>query len=86
MKTVSALLVAGIVSAVARTEASALTGTELQKRCRDKISSIGELSCTAYLRGFLDGVVFGTFIGKTNPSLFCTPEAGIAGSSTKDRC
>jgi len=83
MKTVSALLVAGILSAVATTEASALTGTELQNRCRDKISSIGELSCTAYLRGFLDGMVFGTFIGKTDPNLFCTPEGGIAADQAR---
>src|SRR5215217_3698415 len=83
MKTVSTLVVAGVLAALATTGASALTGAELQKRCREKISSPGELSCTAYLRGFLDGMVFGTFIGKTNPDLFCTPKGGIAADQAR---
>src|SRR4051812_24617196 len=70
MKKISSV---AVVIALACSEANAFTGTELYRSCQ----SPTDLSCTAYVRGFVDGMVIGKVVGLTKLPMFCPPNDGI---------
>jgi hypothetical protein len=78
MKRTSAAFVVAFIAASTLTDAKALSGTELYKACRQRDLSAGGISCIAYVRGFVDGMMLGHLTGKTDPTLFCPPREGIA--------
>jgi hypothetical protein len=39
---------------------------------------MADVVCTGYVRGFIDGVLFGYVIGTKSPNLLCPPKAGIS--------
>jgi hypothetical protein len=62
MRIAPTFAVAGII-AFGSISALALSGTDLYQSCAAKKDSLGDLSCTAYIHGFLDGIAFGTQLG-----------------------
>jgi len=37
-----------------------------------------DISCPAYIRGFLDGMLIGRYLGKEAPTKYCPPKEGVA--------
>jgi hypothetical protein len=75
MKKISSV---AVVIALVCSEANAFTGTELYRSCQ---RGPADLSCVAYVRGFVDGMVIGKVVGLTvgltKLPMFCPPNDGI---------
>jgi hypothetical protein len=63
-----------VLTALVCSEANAFTGTELYRSCQ---KGAADLSCVAYVRGFVDGMVIGKVFGLIKPAMFCPPNDGI---------
>jgi hypothetical protein len=57
--------------------ANAWTGNLLYESCAENKGSAGDVACSAYVRGFLDGIGAGNAIAKNFPGLYCPPKTGI---------
>ena len=60
------------------TVASALSGAELYQKCSQKRRNVSDISCIAYVRGFVDGMMIGTILGKEKRMVYCPPTDGLA--------
>jgi Rap1a immunity proteins len=73
-------LLAGFLGAallVLPLEASALTGVELLRFCRQEKTTRGNLACVTYTRGFIDGFVSATIASNKNARA-CIPSDGVS--------
>jgi len=67
-----------VVIALAPSQASALTGTELYKLCVESPKdSVAHTTCVAYVRGFIDGFASTTFAAKDGEKI-CFPDGGVS--------
>jgi hypothetical protein len=73
----AAISLVGAIGIFASTNAKALDGVTLYQSCQAKPGAL-ELSCIAYVHGFLDGIAIGRVIGMKAPNLFCPPKEGIS--------
>jgi hypothetical protein len=73
-----AIYLVGAIGILVSTNAKALDGVTLYQWCQAKPDTAREISCIAYVHGFLDGVAFGHRMGKNYPTLYCPPKDGIS--------
>ena len=57
--------------------AGALSGVELYQSCQDKKRGVGNIVCTAYIHGLVDGMTMGVASEKF-PGKYCPPDSGIS--------
>ena|ERR1700712_176412 len=60
------------------TDATALSGAELYRKCSQKNRKVSDISCIAYVRGFVDGMMIGTILGTETRTVYCPPTDGLA--------
>ncbi|SRR6266446_2636828 len=58
---------------LAATPASALTGTELKRFCDEPKGGSGNISCSAYIRGLIDGLFLADHMAGSGVR-YCPPE------------
>lgn len=54
--------------------ASAFSGAELLQACAEKADTAGDLTCNAYLRGFIQGMTVGIALKEQAKMAYCPPQ------------
>lgn len=74
----ASLAILVITMAIFPLKAKAFTGEELSGACATNDRAINEAACVSYVRGFMDGMLFGTAYQKARPNSYCPPNDGIS--------
>ncbi len=76
-KEMNSPIVVGIASMIfSVSPATAFTGTNLYEACMKEPNSAGDLFCTSYVRGFIDGMLLGDTAAGVG-TRYCGPREGI---------
>jgi hypothetical protein len=61
---------------ISNAHAQAYSASDLYKHCLDAKQSIGDIFCTSFIRGMIDGMTMGRLVATNFPGRYCPPTEG----------